>query len=170
MPSHYLNQCWNIIDWTIKNKLQWNFNRYAYFFIQRNAFENVFCEKVAIRSRERWVNTEWHYVLKAVRHQKSFVNSSQCYMSSRMLNACGEDLQLRAPLGHHQGVGRWTDRYWGPAQYPSGQGGWGLKNTIFICPPSLASGTSWHTRSSYEVTSCSCGFCNLYILGHWPID
>ena len=25
--SHYLNQCWNIVDW---NKLQWNFNRNSY--------------------------------------------------------------------------------------------------------------------------------------------
>ena len=26
-PSHYLNQCWNIVDWTIGNKFQWNFIR-----------------------------------------------------------------------------------------------------------------------------------------------
>ena len=26
-PSHYLNQCWNIVDWTLRNKLQWNFNK-----------------------------------------------------------------------------------------------------------------------------------------------
>ena len=26
-PSHYLNQWWNIVDSTFKNKLQWNFNR-----------------------------------------------------------------------------------------------------------------------------------------------
>ena len=25
--SHYLNQCWNIINWTPRNKLQWKFNR-----------------------------------------------------------------------------------------------------------------------------------------------
>ena len=24
-PSHYLNQCWDIVNWTIRNKLQWNF-------------------------------------------------------------------------------------------------------------------------------------------------
>ena len=23
VPSHYLNQCWNIVNWTIRNKLQW---------------------------------------------------------------------------------------------------------------------------------------------------
>ena len=26
-PSHYLNQCWNIVNCTHGNKLQWNFNR-----------------------------------------------------------------------------------------------------------------------------------------------
>ena len=34
VPSHYLNQRWNIVDWTLGNKLQWNINRNSYFFIQ----------------------------------------------------------------------------------------------------------------------------------------
>ena len=25
-PSHYLNQCWGIVNWTIRNKLEWNFS------------------------------------------------------------------------------------------------------------------------------------------------
>ena len=49
-PCHYLNQCWNIIDWTIRNKLQWNFDQNSYIFIQENAFENVVCEMAAILS------------------------------------------------------------------------------------------------------------------------
>ena len=31
-----------------KEKLQWNFNRNSYFFIEENVFENVDCEKAAI--------------------------------------------------------------------------------------------------------------------------
>ena len=27
VPSHYLNQCLNIVNWTLGNKLQWNLNR-----------------------------------------------------------------------------------------------------------------------------------------------
>ena len=34
-PSHYLNQCWNIVKWTPRNKLQWNFNWNSYIFIQK---------------------------------------------------------------------------------------------------------------------------------------
>ena len=31
----------NTVNWTLKNKLQWYFNRNSYIFIQENAFENV---------------------------------------------------------------------------------------------------------------------------------
>ena len=50
-PSHYQNQCWNIVQKTPRNKLQWNFNRNSNTFIQENAFESVVCEKAAILSR-----------------------------------------------------------------------------------------------------------------------
>ena len=33
-PSHYLNQCWYIVNWTLGHKLQWNLNPNLYFFIQ----------------------------------------------------------------------------------------------------------------------------------------
>ena len=48
MPSHYLNHCWNIVNWTLGNKFQWNFNRNSNIFIQENAFENVVCEMASI--------------------------------------------------------------------------------------------------------------------------
>ena len=48
MPSHYLNQCWNIINWIPRNKLQLNLNRNLYIFIQENAFENVIWKMAAI--------------------------------------------------------------------------------------------------------------------------
>ena len=34
MPSHFLNQHWNIVNWTLGNKLQWNFNHNSYIFFQ----------------------------------------------------------------------------------------------------------------------------------------
>ena len=47
-PSHYLSQCWVIVDWTLRNKLQWNFNQNTKRFIHENASENIVCEMVAI--------------------------------------------------------------------------------------------------------------------------
>ena len=54
-PSHYLNKCSLIVNWTDGSKLQWNFNRNSYFSLQ-NAFEIVVCEKAAILSLYQCVN------------------------------------------------------------------------------------------------------------------
>ena len=47
-PSHYLNQCWNIVNWILGNKFQWNFHQNTTIFIQENAFENVVCKMASI--------------------------------------------------------------------------------------------------------------------------
>ena len=57
-PSHYLNQCWNIVNWTLGNKFQWNPNRNWYIFIQEIPFENVVWKMVAILSRPRWASMD----------------------------------------------------------------------------------------------------------------
>ena len=51
-----LNQCWNIINWTPGNKLQWNFNQNTKLFIHENASENIVCEMVTILCGGRLVN------------------------------------------------------------------------------------------------------------------
>ena len=50
VPSHYLNKCWNIINWTLRNKLQWNLNQKSYIFTQENALGNVIWKMAAILS------------------------------------------------------------------------------------------------------------------------
>ena len=64
-PSHYLNQCWLIVNWTLRNKLQWNLNQNTKLFIYENAFENAVCEMAAILSRGRWVKM---YAWKSLTH------------------------------------------------------------------------------------------------------
>ena len=49
-PSYYLNQCWAIVNWTLGNKLQWNFNQNTKIFLHENASENIVCETAAILS------------------------------------------------------------------------------------------------------------------------
>ena len=44
----YLYQCWNIVNWTLRNKLQCNDNQNSWIFIQENAFENVVWKMAAI--------------------------------------------------------------------------------------------------------------------------
>ena len=61
-PSHYLNQCQFIDNWTLRNKLQCNFNQNTIillFFLHENehdVFENGVCKMVAILSRPPGVN------------------------------------------------------------------------------------------------------------------
>ena len=45
-----LTKCWNIANWTPRNKLQRNLNQNLYIFIQENAFENVIWKLAAILS------------------------------------------------------------------------------------------------------------------------
>ena len=51
MPSHYLNQCWNIV-----NSTRCKFNRNSCIFIQENAFENVVCKIATTLSRSQCIN------------------------------------------------------------------------------------------------------------------
>ena len=55
--SHYLNQCWIIVNWNLKNKLQWNIKQNLCIFIQENAFENVVCKMAATLLWPQCVNS-----------------------------------------------------------------------------------------------------------------
>ena len=59
-PSHYLNQCWNIVDWTRRNKLQWNLNKNSNIFIHENALQNIVWKMAAILSRPQCINILGH--------------------------------------------------------------------------------------------------------------
>ena len=61
----YLNQCWIIVNWTLRNKLQWNLNRNSNIFIQENAFESVVCETAAILSRPQCVKWANHQICQS---------------------------------------------------------------------------------------------------------
>ena len=50
-------QCWNVVNWNLRNKLQWHFNRSFNIFTQENAFLNVVWKISAIFSRPQCVNT-----------------------------------------------------------------------------------------------------------------
>ena len=39
MSSYYLNQYWVFVNWTLRNKLQWNLNRNTKIFIHENALK-----------------------------------------------------------------------------------------------------------------------------------
>ena len=55
-PSHHINQCYFILNWTLGNKSQWNLKQFIDVFIEGNASENVVCGVLAIVSWPHWVN------------------------------------------------------------------------------------------------------------------
>ena len=59
VPSHYLNQCWNIVNSNLRNKFQWNLKWSSYIFFQELALENVFCEMGEILPQPQCVNSMW---------------------------------------------------------------------------------------------------------------
>ena len=56
MPSHYLNQCCDIVNMNLRNKLQWNFKWNLYIFIQENPFQNAVWKMAAILSWPQCAN------------------------------------------------------------------------------------------------------------------
>ena len=81
--SYYLNQWWNIVNWALREKLQWNLNRNLYIFIQANAFENVVWKMTSILSR---VNV------------LSYVNATFCLSLICVSDWCAYDDVIKSKL------------------------------------------------------------------------
>ena len=66
-PSHYLSQCWDIVNWTLRNKLHWYFKPNSSTFIQKNANKNVVRKMSAILSRPQCIEWRLQVSLSSVR-------------------------------------------------------------------------------------------------------
>ena len=55
VPSHYLNQCWQTVNWSLGNKSRLNLDQ-STIFIQQTEFENIICTMAAILSLLPCVN------------------------------------------------------------------------------------------------------------------
>ena len=77
--SRYLNQCCNIVNCTLGNKLRWNFNGNSNISIHKNAFGNVVCEIVVF-----------------------FVSASMCFKSRNMpyLQCLGTDFYMLSIISY----------------------------------------------------------------------
>ena len=59
--SHYLYQCWSIVN--CSNQIKWKFNRNKIIFVQENALENIFWKMSAIYSRSQCVKNIFNLLL-----------------------------------------------------------------------------------------------------------
>ena len=80
----------SIVNWTIRNKLQWKFNRNSNIFIHKNAIESVVWEMSAILSQPQ-------YVIVWGTSEQSVVHTTQDWMKLEALSRCW-------PVSHRVGV------------------------------------------------------------------
>ena len=88
-PSLYLNQRWNILNWTFGNQLHWNVNQNINIFIKENAFENVVWGITAILSQLQYVNTN-----PLVSHK-----SKLSFIKPEYMSYISQDVTERGPGG-----------------------------------------------------------------------
>ena len=88
MPSHYLNQCWVIVNWTLKNKLQWNFNQNTKLLIHENASKNFVCEMAPFLFRVNEIKMcllpDWHRIITGLNVDISSTKPLQIYLKNKL--------------------------------------------------------------------------------------
>ena len=113
MSCHYLNQWWNIFNWTLGNKFQWNFHQNTTIFIHENAFENIFWIMVAILSGPRCnpmmrrVKTPHHVHLRLYRCSFVLKHAGDWYFW-RLIHFSKIIVVLSVKYRHLVGAGSWN--------------------------------------------------------------
>ena len=107
---HYLNQCWNIVNWTPRNKLQWNINQNSYIFIQENPFENVVWKMTAILSQPQWFKG-LYYLMQQMHMFKlcSKISLENCWVLKSENLAKSNQLYLITRFLYKLLVARWCN-------------------------------------------------------------
>ena len=87
--SPYLNQWWSLVNWTIRNRLQWNMNQDVNLSVKK-WFENVFCKISAIFQ----VAICWRIVLSTSRNRTigRFSDDYKCFHQIGCLFNCQYNL------------------------------------------------------------------------------
>ena len=90
VPSHYLNQCWLIVSWTLTNKFQLDLNWNVKLFLHENALENIICEMAAILSRWRSDNDYIH--MNKWEHDLTwYIETQLCCQWATIFNAVSDN-------------------------------------------------------------------------------
>ena len=72
-PSYYINQCWVIVNWTLRTNFSEMFVKILFFFIHENASGNIVCEMATILSK----GINYHHQLDVHIVDKAFTSVLQ---------------------------------------------------------------------------------------------
>ena len=183
VPSHCLNQCWNIVHWTLRNKRQWHFNRNSMFSFKEMYLKTssgkwrLFCSglqctltsELSLRRSSRHRNTYDLIHLHCVSVLVGIVPSDLIYWRIYALSYPKEPYQTVQLYYILRGGGRgWGGVGWGGVG--GGVGGWGGGGggggywfhgfTLSVCPSvdrimylPQYSPDPFHIYTSYQATS-----------------
>ena len=120
-PSHYLNQCCNIVIWTLKNDLQSKFNRNTYISIRAGWFLRLgFCAFLAFT---RFIVNTWSWsICIMIWYKYMYISNILYQFDLYFCNFCNLVilvLQIRTFLdvsvpGHSLWILDWTCYLWTP--------------------------------------------------------
>ena len=85
LSNHYLNKCWNIVNWAFWNLLQWHLNRNSYIFIWEKCIWNVKWPPSGLSLYMSNINLAKYWLSMATLSLQSFLNSMQ---STAALQLC----------------------------------------------------------------------------------
>ena len=107
MPSHYINQWWVVVNWTLRNKRQWDFNQSTKLFIKQSAYQNIVCEMAALLSRPQCVKCvttnhihDGHATITSYRPEDAYMHKELALIG----------LENSLSLVHHKAI-TWS-KYW----------------------------------------------------------
>ena len=149
--SHYLNQCWNIVNWTLRNKLQWKCEQNLHIFIKENASENGVWKMPAILSQQSSPVVSWS------------IFSPNAHPSHKSHNA-----SHKYPTMHHFVTEMCTHAHFCYKMVQSIQinSVWG----VLSCTVISASGHNWgNSKLRIKITSCvkRSFLCKMWRINTW---
>ena len=95
VPSHYMIQCWDIVNWTLWNTLQWNLNQNLSILTHEKAFESVVWKMAATLSHPGCVT------VALITHQRRHWNYSYCQIIDRSTRIDIQSHTSVNPRQHH---------------------------------------------------------------------
>ena len=89
-----MNQWWNIVNWTLWNKLQWNFDQNSCIFIQENALENgwkmlaILTQHQCVKYQSHLSNEKWQKLQKYFHVSQNKFNLIKVRKKSGLIRIC----------------------------------------------------------------------------------
>ena len=95
-PSHYLNKCWDIVNYTIRNKRQWNFNHNTKLFIHGHASEIIVSDPQIFLPHHAIRATFCPYNVEGIGHSPYIMSTREVYVICVIATSGNKNMAIAA--------------------------------------------------------------------------